>query len=325
MRQYFLGLKDGQPHLELRDVPKPEPKEGQILLKVKATALNRGEFVVGHGLALKSGGAAKPAGIEAAGEVVAVGPGVEGWKIGDHCMSRASGAFADYALILDKDAMKKPEALSWEEAGCASLVFLTAHDMLVVGGGLKAGEWVLITGASSGVGVASLLIAKALGAKVIGTSGSAAKLEALKRHGLDHGIVARGNLPVDEVKKVTGGHGVDIVINNVGGTMFAPCIETLAYKGRLATVGYVDGVVEAKIDLAKLHADRLVLYGVSNKNRGAAERFVHVAAFRRDILPLFAAGKLEPIIDRVFPFADIAAAQARMLSDAQIGKIVVTL
>ncbi len=325
MKQYLLGLKDGQPHLELRDAPQPEPKDGQILLKVKATSLNRGEFVVGHGLALKQGTPAKPAGIEAAGEVAATGPGVSGWKVGDRVMSRASGAFAEYALIQARDAMRVPDGWSWEEAGAASIMFLTAHDMLVVGGHIKAGDWVLVTGVTSGVGVACLLIAKALGAKVIGTSGSAAKLAQLQKHGLDHGLVTRNGFSADQVKTLTGGHGIDIVVNNVGGTMFESCIAAMAYRGRYAQVGYVDGVVSAKIDLDKLHADRLTLFGVSNKNRSLSERSEHSQRFMQDILPLMNAGKLRPIIDKVFPFDQIAAAQAHMLKNEQIGKIVIRL
>jgi NADPH:quinone reductase len=323
MKQYVLGLKDGQPNLELREVPTPEPKEGQILLKVKATSLNRGEFVVGHGLALKSGSPAKPAGIEAAGEVVATGPGVTGWKPGDRVMSRASGAFAEYAVVQTRDAMRVPEGWSWEEAGAASIMFLTAHDMLVVGGHIKSGDWVLVTGVTSGVGVACLLIAKALGANVIGTSGSQAKLAQLQKHGLDHGLVCRNGIPVDEVKKLTGGRGIDIVVNNVGGTMFESCIAAMAYRGRYAQVGYVDGVVSAKIDLDKLHADRLTLFGVSNKNRSLAERSDHSERFAKDILPLMNAGKLRPLIDKVFSFGEIGAAQAHMLKNEQVGKIVV--
>lgn len=324
MRQYFLKVAEGRPVAELREVVPPEPKPGEILVRVKAASLNRGELIVGHGLTHAGGdAAAKPFGIDGAGEIVAVGSGVTGWQVGARVMGRLHHGFAEYAVASSREALPVPETLSWEEAGALPIVFLTAYDMLIANGGLAAGEWVLVTGISSGVGVACLQMAKALGAKVIGTSGSAQKIAALQAHGLDHGLVARGGLAVEAVRRLTNGHGVDIVINNVGGTMFAPCIAALAYRGRLATVGYVDGSTEARIDLAALHSNRLRLFGVSNKNRTADERAVASAGFTRDILPLVASGRLRPVIDRVFPFEELAAAQARMLGNEAIGKIVV--
>jgi NADPH:quinone reductase len=326
MKQYLLGTKDGHPALELREVPQPTPGSGQLLVRNKAASLNRGELIVGHGLMHAKGeSAAKPFGLDAAGEIIALGSGVTGWSVGQKVMGRAHHGFAEYSLASAKEALPVPDAWSWEEAGAAPIVFLTAYDMLVANGHLAAGEWVLVTGISSGVGVACLQMAKALGAKVIGTSGSQKKLDQLKPLGLDHGLVVRGSLPLDEIKKLTGGHGVDIVINNVGGTMFAPAIAALAYRGRLATVGYVDGSTEARIDLGALHSNRLQLFGVSNKNRTAAEREASSANFIRDISPLFAQGKIRPLIDKVYPFADLQAAQARMLANDAVGKIVVTM
>jgi NADPH:quinone reductase len=326
MRAYYLGAPSGVPVLELRDVPKPEPAAGQVLVRVKSAGLNRGEFIVGHGISLGKGQTGgKPSGIEAAGEIEALGAGVTTHKVGDRVMGRAAGGFSEYTLMDARDAMSVPEHLSWAEAAAFPITFLTAYDMLVSEGQMKDGEWVLITGASSGVGVASLLTAKALGGKVIGTSGSGQKLAELKALGLDHGIQVRGPLPVDEIRKITGGHGVDIVINNVGGTVFPSCIAAMAYRGRLATVGYVDGVVEATLDLNELHASRLKVYGVSNKRRPKEEQLQNAAGLIRDILPLLKAGKIKPVLDKAFPFDQLPAAQARMLSNEQLGKIVVTL
>ena len=178
---------------------------------------------------------------------------------------------------------------------------------------------------SAGVGVAALLAGKALGAKVIGTSGSAEKLAKLKTFGLDLAIQTRKPDFHDSVMKATGGKGVDLVVNNVGGSVFAECVKCLGFEGRLATVGYVDGVMKAEMDIEALHAKRLKLFGVSNKMRNGPQRGVTVQGFTKDFLPLFAAGKLKPVIDRVYDFKDLPEAKARMEADAHLGKLVVRI
>jgi NADPH:quinone reductase-like Zn-dependent oxidoreductase len=183
---------------------------------------------------------------------------------------------------------------------------------------------VLVTGASSGVGVAALQIAKAVGGKVIGTSGSAEKLQKLKEAGLDVGVRTRGADFHQQVMDATGGAGVNVVVNSVGGTVFAECVRCLAYEGRLATVGYVDNQLKAEIDLQALHAKRLVLFGVSNKMVGHAQKAEATAAFAQEVLPHIAAGRIRPMIDRVFPFGELPAARERMEANAHLGKIVIT-
>jgi NADPH2:quinone reductase len=223
------------------------------------------------------------------------------------------------------DAIPVPASLSWEQAGAIPLAFMVVHDMLVAQGGLKPAEWLLVTGISSGVGVAALQAAKALGAKVVGTSGSKDKLERLSRMGLDVGIQTRRADFHAQVLEATGGRGVDLVVNNVGGSVFAECIRSLAYQGRLATVGYLDRVMRAEIDLDALHAKRLRLFGVSNKHRTAEQRATTVRGFIADFLPHFAAGRIQPLIDRVYPFARLAEAQAYMESDAHLGKVAIRM
>jgi len=311
MRAYFL--KSPEMQLELRDAPKPQPKPGQHLVRVRAAGLNRGELLR-HGLTKP--GPAKIGGTEGAGEVEGSGARI---------MGRLPASFAEYAVMDETDAIPVPPNLSWEEAAAIPLTFLVVYDMLVQQGSLKRGEWLLVTGVSAGVGVAALLAGKALGANVIGTSGSGEKLAKLKPLGLDLGIQTRQPDFHEAVMQATGGKGVDLVVNNVGGSVFAECVRALGYEGRLATVGYVDGVMKAEIDIEALHSKRLRLFGVSNKMRNAAQRGVTVEGFKRDFLPLFESGKLKPVIDRVYDFNDLPAAKARMEADAHVGKLVVRI
>lgn len=322
MKSYWMGVNDGVAQVELKDCPSPKPDTGQILIRMRAAGLNRGEFLLKHGL--HKAGPPKPIGIEAAGEVISVGPGVSSFKPGDQVLGRCQGGFSDEVLLSEMEAMHKPSTLSWEQAGGLALTGLTAHDCLVIQGGLKPGEWVFIAGVSSGVGVSALTMAKALGARVIGTSGSEQKLAKLKTLGLDVGLCMRGPGFFDAVMQATDHKGVDLIVNTVGGTVFEECIRILGFQGRLATVGYVDDVVSSTIDLKTLHARRLRLFGVSNKQRTADQKAEFVPNFRHQILPLVQEGKVLPLVDHVFAFEDLPQAIEMMQAGDHVGKIILS-
>jgi NADPH:quinone reductase-like Zn-dependent oxidoreductase len=321
MKSYWMQMDGEQATLSLRDVAAPEPGPTQVLVRVRAAALNRGEFIAGHGLH-GSGGAAKAIGMEAAGVVAACGAEVTALKVGDRVMGRCPGAFAEFALMDQREALPVPETLEWEAAAAIPLTFLVVHDMLLAQGRLQAGEWLLIAGASSGVGVAALQTAKALGAKVIGTSGSPDKLERLRKLGLDVALPTPDAGFHDAVMQATDGRGVNLVVNAVGGSVFAACMRAMAFEGRLATVGYVDGVLKAEIDLEALHARRLTLFGVSNKLRTPQQRAAGLPDFKARLLPLIAEGRIAPVVDRTFPFEQLAEAKAHMQANRHLGKIV---
>jgi len=324
MQSWWMQMTDSATTLELRDVPAPVAGPKQLLLRMRAAALNRGEFLLGHGLHGQPG-TWKAIGAEGAGEVVAVGAEVTGFRPGDRVMGRCAGAFSELALMEAAEAMAVPDGLSWDEAASIPLTFLVAYDMLVLQGRLTAGQWLLINGISSGVGVASLQLGKVLGAQVIGTSGSSEKLAALVPLGLDVALRTRAAEFAPAVLEATDGHGVDLIVNTVGGSVFAEDIRALAFEGRLATVGYVDGVLHADIDLEALHAKRLTLFGVSNKRRSKEQRAAAVPRFVAEVLPHFAAGRIRPRIDRAFAFAELPEAKERMESGGHIGKIVLRL
>lgn len=322
MKSYTLRVEGTQAVLQRGDAPRPEPGPGQVLLKMHAAGLNRGEFIPGG---LIKGSAPKPAGMEGAGEIVALGAGVSGVAIGQRVMGRCAGAFSEYAVMDAREALPVPASLGLEAAAAVPLTFLVVHDMLVLQGRLKAGDWLLVTGVSSGVGVAALQTAKALGARVIGTSGSPDKLARLQALGLDLALPTRAPDFAAAVLEATGGQGVALVVNTVGGTVFAECVRTLAFEGRLATVGYVDHTLKAEIDLQALHARRLTLFGVSNKMRSADQRAAGVPAFVADVLPAIADGRIRPLVDRVFAFDELAAAKAHMEANQHLGKIVLKI
>jgi len=318
MKAYWIAPGTSGTTVELRDTPTPEPKAGELLVRVRASSLNRGELLGG-----KPGAAAKPGGGECSGEVVKTGEGVTGFAAGDRVMGRCAGGFAEHSVMDAREVMKVPAGLGWEEAAATPLVFLVVYDMLVAQGHLASGQWLLVTGVSSGVGVAALQTGKALGARVIGTSGSADKLARLEKLGLDVSIKTRAADFHDAVMKATDGKGVNLVVNNVGGTVFAECVKSLAFEGRLAIVGHMDRTHSATLDLEALHGKRLTVFGVSNRFRTAGQRAETVRGFVKDVLPYLADGRLKPVVDKVFPFAELPAAITFMESDAQVGKIVV--
>jgi len=320
MQAYWMDVSGDSAVLQRREGPQPEPAAGQVLLRVHAAGLNRGEFITGHGLHSKPG--ARPIGLEAAGEVVAVGAGVAGLSVGQRLMGRCPGAFAEYALMDVREAIPVPQRLSWEQAAAIPVVYQVAYDLMVLHGRVAASEWVLVNGVSSGVGVASLQVAKAFGAKVIGTSGAADKLARLADHGLDLALCTRQPDFRDAVMQATGGAGVNLVVNNVGGSVFAEEIRCLAFQGRLGMVGYVDRTLRADIDIEALHAKRLTLFGVSNKMRTPEQRAADVPGFIRDLMPAVADGRITPIVDRAFPFEQLEAAREHMQADRHLGKIV---
>ncbi len=317
-------LEAGTAALSLADVAEASPGPHQVQVKVMAASLNRGEFLYGGGKIVAVQGAAqvKRCGMEAAGIVTAIGAGVTRYRVGDRIMGRAAGGFAEQTILDERDSIPVPEGIDWIDAGSIPIAYAVAYDMIVPNGELKSGDTILITSVASGVGVACMQIAKALGARTIGTSGSATKLEALRKAGLDESVMTRGADFVDAVKRFTDGKGVQLAINNVGGSIFESLILSLSYMGRLALVGHVDGVKDSTINLDDVHSRRLKIFGVSNRLRTPEQRAATIDGFTRDMVPLIRSGKLKPLIDSVYSFEELPQALARMRADAHVGKIV---
>ena len=311
---------------ELREAPVPAPGPGQVVVAVRAAGTNRGELI--RGAQLRAGSpAANPAraGGEFAGEIAALGDGVSGWKTGDRVMGRGAGSYAQYAVASPRALMRIPDGMAWAEAAAIPNVFVTAHDALVTNAAAAPGEAVLVTAGPSGVGTAAIQIARHLGANpVLATTRSPAKAAALRALGAHEVIDTREPGWVEAVLRATGGRGVDVIIDHVGGPMLADNIQVLALQGRLVSVGRNAGRV-GDCDLDEVARKRARIIGVTFRTRTPEESLVCSERFATHLLDAVAQGALKPVLDRTFPFARLHDAHKYMLSDAQTGKIVLAV
>jgi len=310
--------------LEWRDVPEPLLGAGELLMRVRATALNRADLYLLRGTYDPT---QKPAdgviaGLEAVGEVAAIGKNVSGFEIGDRIMSICAGGFSEFTAVDHRLAMPVPARLSWEEAATIPVAYLTEHNALITNARLQPGEAVVINAASSGVGVAAIQIAKLFGAEpVIGIAGTPAKLAALKPLGMDLGINYHTEEFADAVLTATGGAGADVIIDHVGGSFLQQNLRCMAVKGRLISVGRL-GQPRGELDLELMARKRLQLIGVTFRTRTLEEKIAIVQGVVADLLPPLGDGLLKPVIDRIFTLEEVPEAQAYMESNVQIGKIV---
>ncbi len=321
MKSYWINKTATGTELELRELPIPTPGPEQVLVRVRATSINRGDIMGAIKLHSAKGG--RPAGVDGAGEIEAIGANVRGVAVGDRVMFRAKGCFSEYVVVEETLLTPVPACLNWEQAAVIPIAYITAYEAILQFGRVQAGEWVVIAGASSGVGVAALQIAKICGAKVIGTSGSAEKLARLKELGLDAGILTRGENFAEQARQITGGAGVGLAVNLVGGSAFAGCLEALTDFGRLAVVGYVDGQMLTGLDIEPVHGKRLQIFGLSNAPLSTAMRAVAQRGFEREVMPAIADGRIVPVIDCTFSFDELPAAKQYVEQNTLLGKVAI--
>jgi len=322
MRAALIVPGDKGGHVEVRTVPDLTPSAGQVLVRVRASGLNRGE--IGQVKSLQTGNPSS-IGVEFAGEVAAVGANVSTWREGDRVMGHGRGGQAQYTLADPRALMRVPPNLSWTEAASFPNVFVTAHDAVVTNGQLRAGEAILVNAASSGVGLAAIQIASWLEAKpIIATTRSTSKIEKLSPYGIDVAIDTSRQSQVDAVMDATAKKGVDVIIDCVGGTVFEDNLASLAIKGRLVNIGRL-GSSTAHFDISQLWLKRLKLIGVTFRTRSEEERLACIQACARDLLVPLAAGRLRWPIERTFPLEQLAEAHAYMERDQHFGKIVITI
>jgi putative PIG3 family NAD(P)H quinone oxidoreductase len=323
MKAIIITRPGGQEVLELQERPKPQPGLGQIRVRVRASALNRADIMQRQGnYPVPAGAAADISGMEYAGEVDELGSGATLWKTGDRVMGIVGGgAHAEFVTVHEREAIPVPKAMSWEEAGAIPEVFITAYDALFTRLGLRSGETLLIHAVGSGVGTAGLQIARTAGARVIGTARSADKLERAKKLGLDVAVDASRGDWAEQVQAAVGAEQVHAVMDLVGGNYLDGNLRVVTLCGRIVVVGLTAGAT-AQFNMGMLLRKRLTMVGTALRSRTLEEKIALARDFAERGVPLFESGRLKPVVDRVFPFAEIRAAHDLMESNKTFGKIV---
>ena len=315
----------GPEMLQPEERPVPAPGPGEILIKVAAAGVNRPDVRQRQGSYPPPKGATDIPGLEVAGEVAALGPGVQRWKIGDKvCALVTGGGYAQYCIAHESHALPVPPTLTMVEAAAIPETFFTVWHNMFERGALKPGEWALIHGGSSGIGTAAIMLAKAFGAKVVTTAGSPAKCEACRKLGADVAVNYKTEDFVEATKKATGGAGANVVLDIVGGDYVDRNYEAAAVEGRVVQVSFLTSP-KAEVNVARLMVKRLTHTGSTLRPRPVPEKAAIARALEAAVWPLLAAGRIRPVIDSTFPLAEAAAAHARMESSQHIGKIVLTV
>lgn len=316
----------GDNGIEIRDIPQPRPKPTEVLVRVRAAGLNRADVLVASGhIHGNLGGAGTVLGIEWAGEVVGVGAEAKGVKEGDRVMCSGSGGYAEYAVADWGRVVPIPaNNMTYEQAATLPIALQTMHDAVVTNGRLKPGETVLIQGASAGVGLMGLQIAKYMGARlVIGTSTNAGRRRRLGEFGADLAIDTHDPNWPDEVAKATGGKGVDLIIDLVSASVANQNMKAASVLGRIINIGRLGGFTgEFDFDLHALK--RIDYIGATFRTRSIDEVREIVRKMRADLWSGVESGELHLPIDRTFPLGEAAAAQAHMRANAHFGKIVLS-
>ena len=322
----MIARPGGPEVLELREVERPEPGSGEVLVRVRATALNRADVMQREGRYPPPPGAPTDIpGLEFSGEVAALGPGAREWREGDRVFGiTGGGSYAEYLVAHERTLAPVPASLDWEAAAATPEAFITAHDALVAQAATRASEYVLIHAVGSGVGLAASQLARALGAVPLGTSRTADKIDRARAYGLEDGVTLAidPTAVLDAVARWTAGRGVDVVLDLVGGSYVGPGLEALAPRGRLILIGTVAGV-QTQLDLRRVLTRRLTIRGTVLRARPLEEKIVATRRFASEVVPMLARGIVRPVVDSSFDLAGIAAAHRHLESNATFGKVVV--
>jgi NADPH:quinone reductase len=327
MKAIVITGSGGPEVLKIRDVPTPEPSGDQVRVRVRACGLNRADLLQARGVYPAPPGApADIPGLEYAGEIDAVGPNVVGpLKPGDRVFGIvAGGGQAEYVLTHERMAVPIPTDIDFVEAAAVPEAFITAQDALITQARLAPGESVLVLAAGSGVGTAAVQIAHAMGCPVLGTSRTAAKLERIKPLGLDLGIDTSQCNFAEVVRTETKGGGVNVVIDLLGGSVLPGNLAALATRGRLVLVGLLAGT-NGSLDLSLMLHKRLTIVGTTLRARPIEEKIAATLRFASELCPWLKRGLVRPIVDSVFPFDEVHAAQGRVESNEVFGKVILRL
>ena len=327
MKAIVISRFGGPEVLELREVPTPSPTRGDVRVRVRATAINRADLLQRAGFYPAPPDSPQDIpGLEFAGEIDALGEGVTEWALGDRVAGLCGGgAYAEAVVVPARTLARLPADCSFTDGAAIPEAFITAWDAMVVQARLAAGERVLIHAAASGVGTAAIQIARAVGARVLGTSRSPAKLERLRPLGLDDAIpIDRDGRFAAAVMQATAGAGADVVLELVGGSHLVEDLACVALRGRIMLIGLMAGA-NAELDLRTILSRRVQITGTMLRSRPLEEKIAAVQQLARHLMPLFERGALHAVVDRVLPLAQASEAHAYVASNDSFGKVVLSV
>ena len=324
MKAVVVTGKGGTDVLAVRDVPDPIAGSGEVRVRVHAAGINRADVLQRQGrYPAPPGSPADILGLEFAGEVESIGDGVRMWNAGDRVYGICGGGGqAELVVAHERAVARVPPALDLVTAAAVPETFITCHDALFTQAQLQMGETVLIHAAGSGIGTTAVQLARAAGARTLGTSRTPDKLQRATELGLDHALPADGFAA--SVLERTGGEGAHVVLDVIGGAYLAANVAALALKGRLVMLATLGGA-DQPLPVSEIMRKRIRIFGTVLRARPLEEKIAATSAFARHVGPLLAAGTVRPIVDRVFPLHEVAAAHRHMESNASFGKIVLTL
>jgi NADPH2:quinone reductase len=322
MRYVDHGSGGGPEVMRIAEGPRPKPRPGEVVIEVRFAGVNRPDVLQRKGAYPPPPGASPLLGLEVAGPVAEIGEGVTWPKPGDRvCALTPGGGYAEYCAVPAAQCLPIPQGLSLSEAAAIPETYFTVWANVFGHGSLKPGETLLVHGGTSGIGLTAIQLGKAFGSRVLTTVGSAEKAEAARRAGAEVALNYRHEDFVAAVKEHTQGHGVDVILDMVGGSYFARNLAALAERGRLVQIAFMESPT-ATVDLRPLMLKRLVVTGSTLRPRTVVEKGALAQALRTQVWPLLEEGRCRPWIHRIYPLAEVGAAHALMESSGHIGKIV---
>ena len=323
----YIDISDhgGPDVMVIRNGRIPDPKQGELLIRVQAAGVNRPDIMQRQGLYPPPPGASPILGLEAAGEVAALGEGVTGWSVSDKvCALTNGGGYAEYVAVPAGQCLPVPAALAADEAAALPETFFTVWANVFELGALKAGESLLVHGGSSGIGTTAIQMAKSSGAKVFTTAGSEAKCEACRRLGADIVINYHQQDYVEVIQTTTGGKGVDVILDMVGGDYVDRNFKAASLGGRIVNIAFMRGS-RVEVDMLPVLFKRLIVTGSALRPRSASEKAAIAQKLRQNIWPLIEGGDIKPLIAARFPLKDAPEAHRLMESGKHIGKIILAV
>jgi putative PIG3 family NAD(P)H quinone oxidoreductase len=324
MHAMTIPQPGGPDALVWAEVPDPVPGEGEVLVEVAATAVNRADLLQRQGFYDPPPGSSPYPGLECAGRIAALGPGVSGWSVGDEvCALLVGGGYAQRVAVPAGQLLPVPKGLTAAQAAALPEVACTVWSNLFMVAHLRPAETVLLHGGASGIGTLAIQLAKAVGAKVLVTAGSPEKLARCAELGADVLIDYREQDFVAEVRAATGGAGADVILDIMGAKYLQRNVDALAQNGRLVIIG-LQGGVKAELDLSVLLRKRAAVAATTLRSRPLAEKAAIVAAVREHVWPLVEAGVVKPVVDRELPLTEAAEAHRVLEAGEQVGKVVLT-